>query len=165
MGKELLAFLDKWLARIISNLAGLSVALLTILVFFQVIARYVLEMSTGGITELPTFLMIIAVWMAGAVNARKEDGHIKLDLIEMMIRNKKIVYSIKLFVNMITIVSLAVFSYLSFIFVTHLKETGDTSVGLAMPMWWLAAVLLVSGILMTVYNVVNLCRVGKEMQK
>ena len=41
--------------------------LITVMIFIMVICRYILRVNLGGAEELPTFLMIVCVWIgAGA---------------------------------------------------------------------------------------------------
>ena len=157
--------LDKWVALIIENMVGVSMIILTLIVFFQVLARYVFKVSLDGLQELPTFLMIISVWLSAAVGTRKEGGHIKLDLVDLVIKNKKINRVIQLLVSTLTVAAAAVFTYLCFDYVNYGMESGEVSIGLKLPMWSLSSVLLVSGILMTVYNIINVYRGVKEIGK
>lgn len=157
-----LARLDKWIMSIITGLVGISVIILTLVVFFQVIARYVLKMSVDGLQELPTFLLIFTVWLAAAMNARKKGGHIKLELIEIIIKNPKVIKAIEIFIDVLTIAALAIFAYLCLEYVQYGIETGEASIGLKMPMWWLTSVLLVGVVLMIIYNIMH---VYKEFRK
>ena len=62
---------------------------LTAVVVLQVLARYVLHISLGGIEELPVYLMMISVWIA-AIFVAKDDGHVKIELLDMFVKNKKV---------------------------------------------------------------------------
>jgi TRAP-type C4-dicarboxylate transport system permease small subunit len=137
---------------------------LTVIVFVQVISRYVFKTSVGDIGELPVYLMILAIWVAGALLARKDD-HIKLDVMQLIIKNKKILKSIRLFVNVLTVGSIGFFTYLSFDYVQFGIATGDTSAGLGFPLWWLTSFIMISGLLITIYYMLHSFKEAKELKK
>lgn len=62
---------------------------ITAMIFIMVICRYVLHVNLGGAEELPTFIMIICVWIAGGAAARN-DGHLKVDILYSAIKNEKV---------------------------------------------------------------------------
>lgn len=160
--RKLLSSFDNWIISIITKLMGVFMVILTVIVFLQVLARYVFHVSIGGLGELPVFLMIISVWLTAATLAR-QDGHIKLEMTEMVIKNEKILKFIKLLVHILTLASVAVFTYLSYDYVKFGVETWDTTAGLKFPVWWLTSIVLISGVLMTIYYMMHLYKAIKEM--
>ncbi len=71
--------------------------------FIQVITRYVLEVPLMGLEEI---MVIPTMWlyMLGAVNASREDGQIKANVLEIFIKSekgKRILYLISEFISLV----------------------------------------------------------------
>ncbi|WP_102348833.1 TRAP transporter small permease [Bacillus sp. Marseille-P3661] len=156
--------LDKGISNIVNWTVGMLMIVLTIIVFVQVLLRYVFNSSIGGLSELPVFIMIFSVWLSAAMISRQDD-QIKLDLIDMIIKNEKAQTILRLFIRIISIIVIGIFTYLCLDYVIFGIQTGDTTAGLKFPLWWLSAVMLISSILMTIYFIKNFCSEVKEMKK
>ena len=163
--KDFLSALDKWVFLVIKYLMGISIVILTLIIFIQVVTRYIFKVSTGGLMELPTFLLLFAVWVSAAMNARTAGGHIELEFIELVIKNRKVTKGIKVLMNALTVVVLAIFTYLCWQYVKFGMDNHDISIGLQIPIWCVSAVLLVSSFLMTVYYILTVYKGLKEMNK
>ena len=68
------------MAAICTNVEVIFLAIMTFLVFFQVVTRYLFSYSIAWVEELTRYLMI---WMAflGAAALFKDDSHIRMDLV------------------------------------------------------------------------------------
>jgi TRAP-type C4-dicarboxylate transport system permease small subunit len=68
------------MAAICTNVEVIFLAVMTFLVFSQVVSRYVFSYSFAWVEELARYLMI---WMAyvGAAALFKDDNHIRMDLV------------------------------------------------------------------------------------
>ncbi len=72
--------LIEMMAAICTNVEVIFLAIMTFLVFFQVVTRYLFSYSIAWVEELARYLMI---WMAflGAASLFKDDSHIRMDLV------------------------------------------------------------------------------------
>lgn len=68
------------IAAICTNAEVIFLAIMTFLVFFQVVTRYLFSYSLAWVEELARYLMI---WMAfvGAASLFKDNDHIRMDLV------------------------------------------------------------------------------------
>lgn len=159
-----LSRLDRGLIKIINYLVGISMVILTTIIFIQVIMRYIFKIPIGGVEELPVYLMMFSIWLTGIVVAR-DNNHIKLELLPMFIRSKRVLKLIDLLLMVIITISLGIFTYLAFKYVHFGYRTGEVSAGLGFPLWWLTSSMFVSGCLMTLYYLIHIYRLLKEMVK
>ena len=93
---------DQRLQQVIEVLLGISMILLTSIVFINAMARYVLKISLGALAELPQYLMIASVWFAASVLTAKKK-HISLDVSTLVIKNKKTLLAIKIIMDILTL--------------------------------------------------------------
>ena len=142
--------IDRGLVLFVNILLGCTMIALMFIVNVQVIARYVLNVSIGGVEELPVLLMIVSVWLAAAFVARA-DGHVKIEFLDMFIKNARVLATIKAVLKAITLVTLVAFSVIAYQYVRITFEMGDTTPGLKIPMGILQGVLPLSTILMVIF--------------
>lgn len=160
---KLLPKLDKGIHSIFSKIVAVLLIILTLIVFVQVLIRYLLDFSGGGLDEVAVFLVTISVWLMAILHVR-QDSHIKMDTLPLFIKNEKVLKSVQFFINLLSLAAVVIFTYLSFEYVGFGIETGDTTPGLELPVWWFATVLPLAGILMTVYYIVHLVKYIKEVR-
>lgn len=149
-----LKFLDRLLYRVIQICLGITMIALTAIVVLQVIVRYVLHVSIGGVEELPVYLMLLSVWIAAIIVA-KDDGHVKIELLDMFVKNKHIVDVVNIILCALSGVALAYFAWLCLDYMFTLQSYGDVTAGLGIPIWALESVMVVSCFMMALYYVVN----------
>lgn len=154
--------LDSGLFKVVSTLLGIAMILLTAIVFIQVIARYVFHASLGGLEELPVYLMMISVWLAAPFVA-KNDDHLKIELMDLIIKSPFVLKIIATAVKLITTVVMCYFAVISFEYVASTFQMGDISPGLGIPMWILQGVVFLSAALMTLYYAILFARDVKEV--
>lgn len=144
-----------WIEKAVKCLLGLFVMLITLIIFIQVLFRYIFQQSLKGVEELPVFLMIICVYLASGLLARG-DHHIKIDMLSMFIKSKKCILIIEAIMQGITFISLSVFTYLSYEYVSFMHLSGTVSPGLQLPMWGIQIFMVIGSILMTINYFINL---------
>lgn len=149
--------LDKVLFQIVQICLGVAMIALTAIVVVQVVARYLLHVSIGGIEELPVYLMMISVWIA-AIFVAKDDGHVKIELLDMFVKNKKVVGMVNIILCGLSGVALGYFSYLSLTYMFKLQGYGDVTAGLGIPIWFLELFMVISCGMMALYYAVNLVK-------
>lgn len=140
------------LQRAFLIIAGSTV---TLLVFTEVMLRYVFGSPLFGVEEL---ICIIAIWLyfIGSAYGAYERTHIKADLIHMWIktpRPRAVVDSIASAITVVLAAILVSWSYPYFIFGL---EKGETSQALLLPMVLSQSAIFFSAILMLLYFGVEL---------
>ncbi|MDN5311627.1 MAG: hypothetical protein PWQ68_600 [Thermoanaerobacteraceae bacterium] len=156
--------LDKVVYGLVGTLLGIVMVLLTLVINIQVLVRYVLNVSIGGFEETPVYLMMICVWIAAAYIART-DGHVKIEFIDMVIKNPRVLAGLKAALKGITTLVLAIFSVFAFNYVKSSFEMGEVTPGLQIPLWSLQAFVLFGSGFMTVYYLINTVKAVKEVIK
>lgn len=148
--KQFFILLDEWSFKVVSVFLGIVMIALVVIINIQVLARYVFHASIGGFEELPVFLMIISVWIAAAFVAKK-DNHIKIEFLDLMVKNKRILALIKVLLKLLTVVILVVFTFIAFKYVAITLLMGDITPGLHIPLWCLQGIIPVSTTLMSLF--------------
>lgn len=149
---------------IVEKLLGLSVMAITVLVFIQVLSRYVFKTSLKGVEEVPVFLMIICVYLASGLLA-KDNKHIKIDMVQLFVKNPKKLMMLDLFMQFITFVSLAGFTYLTYDYILFTRNSGTVSPGLQIPMWFIQSFMLLGVFLMAANYLMNIIEGVKEVKE
>lgn len=149
--------LDAILFKIVQICLGIAMIALTAIVVIQVVARYLLHVSIGGVEELPVYLMMISVWIA-AIFVARSDGHVKIELLDMFVKNKKVVEMVNIVLCGLSGVALAYFSYLSLSYMFKLQGYGDVTAGLGIPIWILEMFMVISCAMMALYYGINLVK-------
>src|SRR5665648_220803 len=121
--KRILLLFDKYSVSILRNLTGVLLILVTIIVFIQVIFRYILEIPIGGLGEVPTYLMILCVWIAAASNFHS-DTHITIKIMDLILKNRKFYQYNKLIIRILILCTISIFAYLSWVYVQYSKGSG-----------------------------------------
>ena len=127
---------------------------ITAMIFIMVICRYVLHVNLGGAEELPTFIMIICVWIAGGAAARN-DGHLKVDILFSAIKNEKIKDVMHFVAHTLEALVMWKYTQLAVEFVIKSYNKGQISAGLKFPMWWPQSFLLIGSVIMAIYFTAN----------
>ena len=152
--KRFFAKLDELFDWFIRGLLGVDMVILFALTNVLVFYRYVLHQNLGGLEELPVFLLMIAVWLGGAVVA-KADGHVKIDIVEQFVKNETVKRAIDAAMTILTAVSSWIFTYLAYEFVCTSIERNTLSPGLQFPMWYIHIFMLIGSLASSVYFTKN----------
>ena len=128
---------------------------ITAMIFVMVICQYILHMNLGGAEELPTFLMIICVWIAAGAAAR-DGGHLKVTVLYSVIKSETVKKVMELIARLLEAVVMWFYTYLAYEFVLKSYAKGQISAGLQFPMWWPQSFLLIGSFFMAVYFTVHL---------
>jgi len=143
-----LLYLQKWFLIA----AG---SIVTVLVFIEVMLRYVLGSPLFGVEEL---VCLIAMWLyfIGSSFGAFERSHIKAELIHLWFhtpRSKAAVNSLSSLITVFLSLVMVKWTYPYFIFGL---EKGETSQALLLPMVLSQSAIFVSSILMSFYFIVEL---------
>ena len=86
--------LEKLLYNSASYILGAFVFGMAFLIFMQVFYRHALGASFGGTEELPKYFMIWCAFLGAGLIAR-DDDHISIDIVPMVIKSEKAIYCIR----------------------------------------------------------------------
>ena len=133
---------------------GLNIAIMVI-ICLQVLIRNLFSFSLGKLAEYPVYLMIFAVWIAAITVARSND-HLTIELLDVFVKNKKIVKIVRIVMGYVAAVSLLVFAYYGVQYVGTLASRNQIETGTGLPLAFLAGVIPCSAVFQSIYYFVNM---------
>jgi TRAP-type C4-dicarboxylate transport system permease small subunit len=118
--------INKFTNRLSEFVVSISFGSMVILIFSQVIFRYILKQSLSWSEELATFIF---TWLTfiGASVATKERSHINVEMIIHSIKSRKIKKIIAIFANVLSIIFLSTVSFYGFFMANQLLKLGKSS--------------------------------------
>lgn len=134
-----------------------TMALMTLLVFVQVIMRYVFSSSLSWSEELARFIFLWVSWV-GASYAVKERTHFRVEMFANLFRNSQRKY-FELLILSIWFAFALIMAYLGTELVLFLMETGQTSAAMEVPMSWVYASVPTGCALMSLRLVMEILKV------
>ena len=136
-----------WLQQVIMIITSVAIV---VLVVTQVLLRYVFMMPLMGIEELAC-LFGFWLYFTGAANGTRERSHIKADLLDVFIKNKRALYISKSVVTFITLCLAAVFVQWAINYFQWSIRSWERSPSLSIPMIYAQASLVANSFLMFFY--------------
>jgi TRAP-type transport system small permease protein len=155
--KLFLAFLAK-LQEIITMLLAIA---LPVLVFVQVLLRYVFQLPLMGIEEMMLF-PIIWLYMIGGANASRTRSHIECGILTLYItkgRSRALFNMIRITISVAVSVWLTYWAYWYF---SYSLRSWKLSPLLRYPMFFAEMMVFIGLLLMTFYTVIELVEVYKK---
>ena len=150
--------------RFITVLVTIAMILLLAITFIQVIFRYFLHVSIGGVGELPVYMMMLCIRLTAAVNAKRK-GQITLDIYTLFVTNKKARLIIETITTFLSTVAFTILAISFTEFTTFLFRRGTRTGGVLMPYWTLSSVILFSIALSVIYYAIHVKNGIKELIK
>jgi TRAP-type C4-dicarboxylate transport system permease small subunit len=147
---KIVRFLWQGLVQLQRIFMLISGCIITLLVFIEVMLRYVLGSPLFGIEEL---IVLIAMWLyfIGASYGAYEHSHIKAELIHTWVKSPKKYALVRSISSGITfILSLIMISWTYPFFIWSITK-GGTSQALLLPMYYSQSAIFVGAILMSLY--------------
>lgn len=133
-------FFEKWLIVLIT-------ILMTLVIFFDFLGRYIFSQSITWAGSAGSYLMF---WLGliGASMATKNEKHLRANIINKILPSQisKYLISFSYFLAMIFCI---IFTYLSFIYTLDSFKFGDISNVLNIPLWIVQIILPISFLIMT----------------
>lgn len=139
---------NKWYNEIESTICVVIVIFMLIILFFQVIARYLFGFSLAWIDELSRYSLIWFAYLA-AVYAIIHNAHIKIDIF-LNIWPKKVRNYIQLFSNVIFFVYCVTVAYFNTEWLIGLHKAGTVSMGTGVSMALFSSIIPISHVLMAI---------------
>jgi TRAP-type C4-dicarboxylate transport system permease small subunit len=140
-----------------------TMALMTILVFCQVVMRYIFSNSLSWSEELAKFIFIWLSWV-GASYAVKERSHFRVEMFADLLKGQ----SRKTFELLILVIWFGfslIMAWLGTQFVIFHIETGQVSAALEVPMSWVYAAVPVGCGLMAARLIVEIVKILRPERK
>jgi TRAP-type C4-dicarboxylate transport system permease small subunit len=136
-----------WVQQIIMVTTSISIV---VLILVQVLLRYGLKKPLMGVEELAC-LCGFWLYFTGAANGSRERSHIKADLLDVFIKNKRTLYWSKAAVTLVTAVLAGIFVQWSVNYLQWSFKSWERSPSLRIPMIYAQASLMFSAVLMCFY--------------
>lgn len=137
-----------------------TMALMTILVFFQVVMRYVFSNSLSWSEELARFIFMWLSWI-GASYAVKERSHFRVEMFANFFKGEAR-KKFELLVLFVWFGFSMIMTYLGTQFLFFLVETGQTSAAMEIPMEWVYASVPVGCGLMSLRLIAEIVKIIKK---
>ncbi|MFT5708178.1 MAG: TRAP-type C4-dicarboxylate transport system permease small subunit [Oceanospirillaceae bacterium] len=125
--------------------------------FAQVITRYVLEIPVMGMEELIMY-PILWLYMLGAVNASRENSHIRANVLDVFIKSPRKLAIIAIIADLLSIVVLVWLMYWAWDFTQYILKVGKESPTLYLPTFYADISLIIGLALMALYTVGHIVR-------
>lgn len=125
--------------------------------FVQVITRYVLEIPVMGLEET---LLYPTLWLyvLGAVNASRENTHIRANVLEIFLKTKRQVLGLAVIGEVLSLVVGCWLTYWAWDFTKYSWRVWKESPTLYLPTFYVDVSLLVGLVLMMIYTASHLCK-------
>ena len=128
-----LKILEKFLKFSLNSIIIFTSIIITLLILFLILARYVLGWSVVGVLELAT-LSAIWLYMCGAVIAARNHQHLTVNIVSLSLKDLKFKIFHKFFVSLIIVVLNIFFLKLAFDMVEWSMKRPQTTAALSIPL-------------------------------
>ena len=146
MIRTVLAWLDRALSAFEASFVALAMASASILLFVNVILRYVFLSALSWAEEVTMYLIVWLVFVGGSVTLRMF-GHISIDLLPLALPPGGARW-LKIFVSAAMVVFFAAFFYYSGLHTLRVMAAGQLTPVLEAPMWLTYLAMPVGSLLM-----------------
>ena len=130
-----------------AHLLVISLAFTTILIFIQVIMRYVFNNSLSWSEELARYIFIWQIWL-GASLSQKHGEHITMDMLHSKLKGRART-GLEIFADAVMLAFCIFLTVAGFELIASMMSRGNTSVALKIPMWIVYLALPVSQLAMS----------------
>lgn len=150
-----LAKLWQWKLRLQRLVMFTTSIAFTVLVFIQVVSRYVFNHSFFGIEEAASYLAV-TMYFIGAAYGTHAKGHIFASIVDTLCRPGPFVDVAHILTRLISALLCVYLSFEIWGLVQHSQMLDVRSVELRMPMVWIYSAMLVGMVLMSFYFLVEM---------
>ena len=154
--KKLFQWFDKAIGGAVTYVSAFLVFAIFAIVTILVFARYVFHTSAGGIDELPTYFLLITVWLGAVLCSRDpNEGQIKVDVLNSLLKKKPMALD----------AAMLFFAYLSFQYVGYGIASGNTTLALRVPIWIFTLCMSICSCLLAIYEAAILVRIIRRIRR
>ena len=156
VGRRFIA-LQKWILIV-------AFSFLVLVVFTQVVLRYVFQHPIFGTDELAS---MIAVWVyfIGAAHATYTRTHIEGGFLASIFKRQSVVDTIRLVVLIFTLIVCFIFIFMAYEWCRWTVENNVTTTSLFFPTIWGEVAMLIGAILMTVYFTIETVETARKLRQ
>ena len=155
-----------WAFRVLATIEDYGSALMLmamiLLVFLQVLFRYVVHISPLGAEELARYLMIWCSFLVAGAAVRTGE-HITINILPLFIKSDRVLKVLGIFLDIIGLVLVAVLFWLSISYLGYNFRSGERSIALRFPMWVPTSCVFFGTGLMTLHYAVKVIRQFREI--
>jgi TRAP-type C4-dicarboxylate transport system permease small subunit len=158
--KKILKVVDKAAYVFVDYVSAAMTFLIFAIVTMVVIFRFVFKSSSMGFEELPTYFLMIAIWLGAVICSRDpKEGQIKIDLIVNSIKNKpRLKSGINIVCSLFSVSCIGLYTWLSFEYALFTHQVGQKTFALKVPIWTLTGLTFIACLLLTFYEIAILVR-------
>lgn len=156
--------LDFYTEKVLGILNGIFVFAMFVIVNIQVLIRYVFQGGLGAISDITVYLLVYAVFFS-AVLAVKHDDHLKIDIVDSLIKNKKALEILRTVLKLLMFVAMIIFCFYCWKHEINLIQTGNADPATKLPYWGLNLVMPISSTLMAFYYGLNTYKGVRNIMK
>ncbi|MGM0602046.1 MAG: TRAP transporter small permease [Bacillota bacterium] len=152
--------MNKIIDKTLDYLAIISLIIITIVTFAQVVSRYVFNFPIPWAMDIIRLSFVYLIFLGTAIGVR-EEGHLNIDvLINLLPINKKIV---NILINTVTLAFISFLSYQGFVWINSSTSQGTPYLGIDMDYMYFA--IPFTGIFMVYYLIKQIYRELAELKK
>lgn len=133
-----------------------------LILFLQVIMRYILDIPTTWHDEIARYLVIWGVLLGSAV-ALRDNEHIRVEVLYNFLPK-----SMKKWVNQFANLTILLFFFVMIVYGFQLVETkfvsGENSTSGLLPLWIVYSILPLSGVIMALRTIVQMVQIKKPLE-
>jgi C4-dicarboxylate transporter DctQ subunit len=140
--------LDEYWASVERTFIVIALIMMTVVVFLQVVLRYVFDAGIPWAEELARYLMVWAGFLGGSL-ATRERRHIAIDIIPRLLPKQSAIQQLAVrFTYLVASVFCFFLFYVGYNFVSRSMAIGRISQSMHIPMWIVQAIIPVSAFFM-----------------
>jgi TRAP-type C4-dicarboxylate transport system permease small subunit len=137
------------------NILIFGLLIMTICAFLQVILRYVFGISIMGLEAIARYLMIMIVFI-GMGLAVQDNGHIKIDIINFLLKSTILRIALGILVNIIILIFALYYCWLSFEYLAYTYGSNQVDQMLNLPMYIPVSSLFIGFLFLVIHSLVSL---------
>ena len=143
---------------------SLALVAVTLAVFAEVVLRYFTDVAFYGIEEVITIFIAYFYFLA-IVYVTQHKKHITVDLLDMVIKSKKVLRYLDLLPSLLGLVVCIAYSYMSYQHCYWTFAGNQITVNIGYPRVFLVAAVLIAFSLMTVYFILDIVNALKAFRR
>jgi len=144
---------------------------MTFLIFaiitMMVLVRYIFKTSSFGFEELPTYFLMISIWLGAVICSRDpKEGQIKIDFFIGLVRKKPLLRAIiDVITSCFSVSCIGLYTYLSWNYVAFCYQTKQTTLALMVPMWILTGLTFIACAFLLIYEIAILVKAAFRIRE
>jgi TRAP-type C4-dicarboxylate transport system permease small subunit len=164
--KKFLRIADKAAYRFVDYASAAMTFLIFAIVTMVVIFRFVFKSSSFGFEELPTYFLMIAIWLGAVICSRNpQEGQIKIDLFVNAVKNPRLKSGFNIVCSLFSVSCIGLYTWLSLKYMLFTYRAGQATFALKVPIWMLTFMTFIACFLLTIYEIAVLVREVKCLRE